>query len=63
MAAVLRRFAVSLWRNRRGQDLIEYALISALIAVAVGVIMPGAAASISTIHSKISFHASRVAGF
>jgi Flp pilus assembly pilin Flp len=59
----LRHFAVSLWRNRRGQDLIEYALISALVAVAAGAVMPGAAASISTIHSKIASHASRVAGF
>lgn len=63
MATVLLRFAHSLWRDRRGQDLIEYALISALVAVAVGAIMPGAAASISTIHSKLSSHASRVAGF
>lgn len=60
---VLRQIAILLWRDRRGQDLIEYALISALVAVAVGAVMPGAAASISTIHSKISFHASRVAGF
>jgi len=59
----LRQFAIALWRNRRGQDLIEYALISALVAVAVGAVMPGAAASISRIHSKVSTHASRVAGF
>jgi Flp pilus assembly pilin Flp len=59
----LRQFAIALWRNRRGQDLIEYALISALVAVAVGAVMPSAAASIASIHSKISAHASRVAGF
>ena len=59
----VRTFAVSLWRDRRGQDLIEYALISALVAVAIGAVVPTAAASIATIHSKIATHASRVAGF
>lgn len=43
-----------IWRNERGQDLIEYALMAGFVAVAAGAIMPGVASSISTIFSKIS---------
>jgi pilus assembly protein Flp/PilA len=43
-----------LWKDRRGQDLIEYALMAGFVAVAAGAIMPGVADSISTIFSKIS---------
>jgi Flp pilus assembly pilin Flp len=42
------------WRDERGQDLIEYALMAGFVAVAAGAIMPGVASSISTIFSKIS---------
>lgn len=62
----MRCFSVVLKRLRHdcgGQDLLEYALLAALIAVATGAILPGAAASISSIHSKIATHASRVASF
>ena len=37
---------------RRGQDLIEYALMAGLIAVSAVAIMPGYAKSISQIFSK-----------
>ena len=50
-------------REDKGQDLIEYALIAGLVALAVGTVMPGAASSISTIYAKISSHTSRVAAF
>ncbi len=43
-----------IWKDTRGQDLIEYALMAGFVAVAAGAIMPGVAASISTIFSKIS---------
>jgi pilus assembly protein Flp/PilA len=43
----------SLWRNRGGQDLIEYALMAGFVAVAAGAIMPGAANSISSIFSMV----------
>jgi Flp pilus assembly pilin Flp len=43
-----------LWRDRRGQDLIEYALMAGFVAVAAGAIMPNVASSISTIFSQIS---------
>ena len=46
--------AVRVWRDSRGQDLIEYALMAGFVAVAAGAIMPGVASSISTIFSKVS---------
>jgi Flp pilus assembly pilin Flp len=42
------------WRDRRGQDLIEYALMAGFIAVAAGAIMPAVSSSISTIFSQVS---------
>jgi Flp pilus assembly pilin Flp len=41
-------------KDKRGQDLIEYALMAGFVAVAAGAIMPGVASSISTIFSKIA---------
>ena len=45
---------LKIWKDTRGQDLIEYALMAGFVAVAAGAIMPGVASSISTIFSKIS---------
>lgn len=45
---------VRAWRDRRGQDLIEYALMAGFVAVAAGAIMPSVASSISVIFSQIS---------
>jgi pilus assembly protein Flp/PilA len=45
---------LNIWRDTKGQDLIEYALMAGFVAVAAGAIMPGVATSISTIFSKIS---------
>jgi Flp pilus assembly pilin Flp len=42
------------WKDTRGQDLIEYALMAGFVAVAAGAIMPNVATSISTIFSSIS---------
>jgi Flp pilus assembly pilin Flp len=42
------------WKNTRGQDLIEYALMAGFVAVAAGAIMPGVAVSISTIFSEVA---------
>ena len=47
-------FLMRAWRDRRGQDLIEYALMAGFVAVAAGAIMPNVATSISTIFSQIS---------
>ena len=43
-----------IWKDTRGQDLIEYALMAGFVAVAAGAIMPGVAESISTIFGKVS---------
>ncbi len=44
-----------IWKDTRGQDLIEYALMAGFVAVAAGAIMPGGVAtSISTIFSKVA---------
>ena len=44
----------SLRRNRKGQDLVEYALMAASIAVAVGAVFPASIApNICTIFSKV----------
>jgi Flp pilus assembly pilin Flp len=45
---------LKVWKDARGQDLIEYALMAGFVAVAAGAIMPGVASSISTIFSKVS---------
>jgi len=45
---------VRIWKDRRGQDLIEYALMAGFVAVAAGAIMPSVATSISTIFSQVS---------
>ena len=47
-------FLVRLAQNRKGQDLIEYALMAGFVAVAAGAIMPGVSTSISTIFSKVA---------
>ena len=44
---------LQVWKDKRGQDLIEYALMAGFVAVAAGAIMPGVATSISTIFSKV----------
>ena len=52
----MKNFALRLkiWKDTKGQDLIEYALMAGFVAVAAGAIMPGVATSISTIFSKIA---------
>ena len=42
-----------LWKDTRGQDLIEYALMAGFVAVAAGAIMPGVATQITTIFSLV----------
>jgi pilus assembly protein Flp/PilA len=45
---------LKMWKDTRGQDLIEYALMAGFVAVAAGAIMPGVSSSISIIFSKIA---------
>jgi Flp pilus assembly pilin Flp len=41
-------------RDKKGQDLIEYALMAGFVAVAAGAIMPGVASSINIVFSKVN---------
>ena len=45
---------MKVWRDTRGQDLIEYALMAGFVAVAAGAIMPGVASSINVIFSQVN---------
>jgi Flp pilus assembly pilin Flp len=45
---------IVIWRDRRGQDMVEYALLAGFIAVAVGTISPGLANSMSEIYSRVT---------
>jgi Flp pilus assembly pilin Flp len=45
---------LKVWKDRRGQDLIEYALMAGFVAVAAGAVMPGVATSISQIFSQVA---------
>jgi len=49
----LLRVWVRLYHDRRGQDMIEYALMAAFIAVASAAVLPSATPSISTVLSKV----------
>jgi pilus assembly protein Flp/PilA len=44
---------LQIWKDNRGQDLIEYALMAGFVAVAAGALMPAISGSISTVFSKI----------
>lgn len=51
----MRRLAEKLWADDAGQDLIEYALICATLAVVVaGFLPPAIMPAVSTIFSRIS---------
>jgi len=47
-------YKLAIWRDTRGQDMIEYALIAALVTVASIALVPGISVSLSTIFSKIA---------
>ena len=54
MKQTLRMFCrMRIWKDTRGQDLIEYALMAGFVAVAAGAIMPGIATKIQTIFSNV----------
>ena len=50
------RFALHnrIWKDRLGQDLIEYALLGAFVTVAAGAVSPGIASSINIVFSKVN---------
>jgi len=44
---------IRIWKDTRGQDLIEYALMAGFVAVAAGAMLPKVSTSITTIFSKV----------
>jgi Flp pilus assembly pilin Flp len=55
------RLKAKLLRDKKGQDLIEYALMAGFVAVAAGAIMPGISTSVSTVFSKVASTMTRAA--
>jgi len=45
---------LKIWKDTKGQDLIEYALMAGFVAVAAGAIMPDVSNNISHIFSKVA---------
>jgi pilus assembly protein Flp/PilA len=41
-------------KDRKGQDMVEYALLAGFVAVAAGALLPGISDSISTIFSRMA---------
>ena len=59
----LKRIAQRLWRDCRGQDMVEYALLAGFLCVAAGAAIPyGAAPRIQAIFQAIEDHLERVIG-
>jgi Flp pilus assembly pilin Flp len=52
---ILKRIAARrLWKEERGQDLVEYALLAGLVAVSTGLFAPSLSAGMGTIYSKLA---------
>jgi pilus assembly protein Flp/PilA len=45
---------LKIWKDTRGQEMIEYALIAAFLISAWGAVSPVGAADVSTVFSKVS---------
>lgn len=52
-------WALGLLYDHRAQDLIEYALLAAAVAIAAGAFMPPVANNVSTVFSKVTSLAGR----
>ena len=50
------RFLVQwqIWSDQRGQDIIEYALLAALVTVSAVAVVPGVSSSINIVFSKVN---------
>ena len=46
-------YALRIWKDTKGQDMIEYALMAGFVAVAAGALMPGIAGSITAVFVKV----------
>ncbi|MEZ5367055.1 MAG: Flp family type IVb pilin [Bryobacterales bacterium] len=50
----LQALIIRLVQDKKGQDMVEYALLAGFIAVAAGAILPGISDNISIIFSKMA---------
>jgi pilus assembly protein Flp/PilA len=55
-------YMLRIWKDTKGQDLIEYALMAGFVAVAAGAVMPNISSQISTIFQKIDTLLGQAAG-
>ena len=55
------RLGIKLLRDKKGQDLIEYALMAGFVAVAAGAILPSISTSVSTVFSRVASTMTRAA--
>lgn len=46
-------YRLLIWKDTKGQDLIEYSLMAGFVAVAAGAVMPGVSSNVSRIFSKV----------
>ena len=53
---------LKIWKDRHGQDLIEYALMAGFVAVAAGATFPDIATGVSEIFSKVASALSQASG-
>lgn len=51
-----------IWKDTRGQDMVEYALLAGFIAVAAGVFIPNVSNAMSAIYSRVSSHLTNAGG-
>jgi pilus assembly protein Flp/PilA len=50
----MKLFCTNLWQDTQGQDLVEYALMVGLVAVAAVAVVPQMATQINTIFNKVT---------
>jgi pilus assembly protein Flp/PilA len=58
----MRMFFKCLWQDTQGQDLVEYALMVGLVAVAAVAVVPTMATQINTIFNKVTSVLTSAAG-
>lgn len=58
----MKTFCARLWRDEQGQDLIEYTLMLAFVALASAALFSSAGASVNVIWSKTNSQLSTAAG-
>ena len=45
---------LKIWKDNRGQELVEYALVAAFLAAAGGALSPAVASDVSNVFSKVT---------